>query len=232
MRGTSRGSLVSILFFATLVVSACAAPTVAVTNRAMDYQGRPVRLYVISSAGMGWGPEFSGAFRSKFQQIARQCGTNTSFEEVSGLELDQNGPLARANAFGADTILTISHGGGVVSGQGGARLSASYGATLRDVKQSRAVWRGNFSFSRGGTAIAIEERGAVLAIDITNSLKKDGILPGCSQITLGQNGRLDPAAVPKPGSGAPGLPAAPVYSSQAPNAAPSLRDLQDLLPKQ
>ncbi|AQV98303.1 hypothetical protein BJN34_31005 [Cupriavidus necator] len=225
----ARPSMSAVL---ALALGACAAPTAVTTNRALDYDGRPTRLYVIAGAGMGWGPDFSGAFRAKFREIAGRCGATTGFEEISGLELDQNGPAARAAAFGADTILTITHAGGVISGSTGNRLSISYGATLSDVSQHRAVWRGNFAFNRGGTVIPIEERGSVLAIDITNGLKKDGILPGCSQIALGQGGRLDPSAVAKPRPQDAKLPTQSARPSGAAPGTPSLKDLQGLLPSQ
>lgn len=222
----------SMLAAIALALSACAAPTTVTTNRALDYDGRPKRLYVIAGAGMGWGPIFSSAFRTKFREIAGRCGATTGFEEISGLELDQNGPAARAEAFGADSILAIVHGGGVISGSTGNRLSIHYGATLTDARQKRAVWRGSFAFNRGGTVIPLEERGSVLAIDITNSLKKDGILQGCGQIALGQGGRLDPSAIARPRPEDAKLPAISARPSGAPPGASSLKDLQGLLPSQ
>ncbi|WP_420992364.1 hypothetical protein ACKI2N_030320 [Cupriavidus sp. 30B13] len=215
--------------------------------RATDYTGKPARMYVVGLTGMGWDNDFSLAFAAKFHEVAKQCGVESTYDELSGLELDPNAITARMRAFQADTLLTISNGGGVVSAYG-QRLSIRYASTLTDVRLRRPVWKGQYNFSRGATAIPLEERAAVFAIDITNSLKHDGFLSGCAPIALGQNGRLDPASVPAIAHGAPIRPAAAGGAAPAPAPAgtqaahagapmpggpggATLQDLQDLLPK-
>jgi len=239
---------------AALLLGGCAPATVGVSTRATDYSGKPTRLYVVGMTGMGWDSDFSQAFAAKFREVAGQCGVAAAYDELSGLELDPNAINGRMRAFHADALLTISSGGGVLSAYG-QRLSIRYASTLTDVRLRRPVWKGQYTFSRGSTAIPIEERAAVFAIDLTNNLKKDGFLNGCAPIALGQNGRLDPAAVPVIVHGAPIRPpvaadgagaavvahgpAAGQAANQAANpaAAPgvpggaTLRDLQDLLPK-
>ncbi|MHA7682972.1 hypothetical protein [Cupriavidus sp. PET2-C1] len=238
-----RYSAPAALAVASMLLGGCAPTTVGVTSRASDYTGKPTRMYVLGTTGMGWNSDFSAAFAAKFREVTRQCGVESAYDEISGLELDSTALTGRMRTFAADTVLTIANGGGVVNASGG-RLSINYGTTLTDVRQNRAVWKGKYTFSRGGTLIPIEERAAVLAIDITNSLKKDGFLTGCAQIALGQNGRLDPAAVPHAAAGggtgngpagrtntiSPARPAPPVSAPAGPATAATLRDLQDLLP--
>lgn len=239
-----RNGAPAVVAAALLLLGGCAPTTVGVTSRTSDYTNKPTRMYVLGTTGMGWNSDFSAAFSAKFREVTRQCGVESAYDEITGLELDSSALTGRMRAFGADTVLTIANGGGVVNTAGG-RLSINYGTTLTDVRQNRAVWKGKYTFSRGGTIIPIEERAAVLAIDITNSLKKDGLLTGCAQIALGQNGRLDPAAVPHVAAGistgqvgATGArsttsatrPVPPVAAPAGPATAATLRDLQDLLP--
>ncbi|RLK45630.1 hypothetical protein [Cupriavidus plantarum] len=211
-------------------LSACAGRTAVNSNRALDYTGHPTRIYVMTAAGMGWGSEFSATFRAKFRDIARSCGAVATFDEVTGLELEQYSG-DRVSAFGADAVLTVAQSGGVIDGYGN-RLSIGYNAALYDVSQRRPVWRAIFAFRRGSAAIPLTERGAVYAVDLTNSLKKDGLLKGCSQIALGPNGRLEPGAIPTARPNEP-LPGPERYSGPSTNPNKrTLKDLQDLLPPQ
>ncbi|WP_342050453.1 MULTISPECIES: energy transducer TonB [unclassified Cupriavidus] len=231
-------------------LAGCAPATVKQTNRATDYTGTPKRLFVIAGKGMGWGPEFSDAFQQKFSEIGSQCGIVTTFEEVSGLELDLERTIAnRATQFNADTVLFIAQGGGVVMMPAGNRVSIHYSATLRDIAQRRAVWRGGFEFGRGGTVITLAERGAVFAIDLSNSLKDDALMQGadCRSVPLGRGERLEqatgdaPSATPAATSSpvvhrprpvpatAPPAPPAPPAPATAPTV--SLQELGGLLPQ-
>lgn len=217
-----RGTLAATLLLVVAMLAACAPATVSSTNRARDYVAKPGRLYVIYLTNLAWGREFETAFRDRFRQIAAQCGTVTEFESYTGLELEERGMLDRAVAFRADTILTITHGGGVVMMPEGRRVSVQYATSLRDMHESRTVWRGKFDFGRGGTVIPIEERAQVFAIELSNSLKQDQMLRGCTQIALGPNGRLTPGnGAPATGPAAAVAPAAPKSVSQAPGAAPA-----------
>ena len=197
------------------ILAGCAPATVVQSNRATDYAAKPGRMFVIGGAGLGWGPGFTGAFRDKLREIGAQCGSTVAFEEVTGLELDQTEPARHAAAFHPDTLMTIQQGGGVVNAVGD-RLSIRYNMVLRDIHERRVVWRGNFGFARGGTMIPIEERGAVFAIELTNSLKQDGMLRGCSPIALGSGGRL-----PEGGSTAKPAPAATPAATGTPAATPA-----------
>lgn len=217
-----------------VTTAGCAPATVKQTNRAQDYVGKPGRMYVITGSGMGWGKEFVDGFHQKFEEIGRQCGTTVAFEQVSGLELDDRNTVMRASQFRADTVLFIEHGGGVIMMPGGNRISIRYVTTLKDLAQRRNVWRGSFEFGRGGTVIPLSERGAVFAIDLSNSLKEDGLLRGqdCRTEELARGYRLDdnqrsvpvPAA-PQPVS-APTLPPAP---QAATSGAVTLQALDGLL---
>ena len=69
---------------------------------------------------------------------------------------------------------------------GGNRISIHYLATLGAMQGHRPVWRGSFDFGRGGTVIPLAERGAVFAVDLTNGLIRDHMLPGCREIALGR----------------------------------------------
>ncbi|AOZ10558.1 cell envelope integrity protein TolA [Cupriavidus malaysiensis] len=233
----------ALSLLAAVLLAGCAPATVVQTNHASDYVARPGRIYVATGAGMGWGSEFSQAFQQKFQEIVGACGNTAGFVELSGLELDQRTPVQRAADFRADTLLTIAHGGGVVMMGGGNRISIHYLATLGAMQGHRPVWRGSFDFGRGGTVIPLAERGAVFAVDLTNGLIRDHMLPGCREIALGQGSRLEGAGAGTAGRAAPSQTEAPVASVASLAAAPaaakapppatgqaSLQDLDGLLP--
>lgn len=228
MKRTAR---LAMLAAVALTMVACAPRTVMTSVRAQDYVKHPQRIYVMAVADMGWGSEFTAAFRTKLQDIVRNCNATAAFEEITGLELDQRRPFDKAVAFRADSVLSIAQGGGVVD-TSGRRLSIVYNTTLGDISQNRAVWRAKFTFSRGSIAIPLAERGAVFAVELTNGLKMDGILAGCAPIQLDGGRRLDASAIPKPLPDGAITPsnryAGPGQLSQK----PTLKDLEDLLPAQ
>ncbi|WER48670.1 hypothetical protein CupriaWKF_28310 [Cupriavidus sp. WKF15] len=210
-----------------LGLAACAPRTAVTSVRAQDYAQQPRRIYVIAASGVGWGPGFAPTFRAKFRDILRGCSATAAFEDVTGLELDRGPAIARAAAFQPDAVLTIVSGGGVVQ-VGGDRLSIEYNTTLADVTQNRAVWRAKFAFGRGSATIPLAERGAVFAIELTNKLKADGLLAGCSPIPLDRSGRLDASAIPKPRPD--DITPARAVTPATISGKPTLKDLQDLLP--
>ncbi len=226
-----RGARLAMLATVAMAMAACAPKTTMTSVRAQDYTRHPQRIYVMAAAGMGWGPEFTTAFRTKFQDIARSCNAVAAFEEITGLELDQRRPVEQVAAFRADAILSIAQGGGVVD-TSGRRLSITYNTTLGDIAQNRSVWRAKFAFSRGSIAIPLAERGAVFAVELTNGLKQDGVLAGCAPIQMDSSGRLDASAMPKPRPDS-AIPAPNRYTvSGQPTGKPTLKDLEDLLPPQ
>ncbi len=182
---------------AAAALSACAPATKVVTNRAADYTGRPARLYVVHKAGLGFGAPFAGAFRQKFADLAKPCGVETAFGEVTGMELDSGAVVKDMKAFHPDAILSIALDGGTVN-QYGSVLVQKYDARLNDVKTKKIVWRGKLDFNRGATLIPLEERAMVLAADLTNALKQDTILQGCPVVVPGDAARAAPGAAPPP----------------------------------
>jgi hypothetical protein len=51
-----------------------------------------------------------------------------------------------------------------------------------DAASAKIGWRARTDFYRGGTAIPAAERGATLAVDITNKMKEDGLLGTCAPV--------------------------------------------------
>ena len=70
--------------------------------------------------------------------------------------------------------------------ESGDVMKLTYNARLADLELKKTVWRGKFAFDRGSglnplSALASQEkRGAVFAVDVATSLKRDALLTGCS----------------------------------------------------
>ncbi|MGO4307148.1 hypothetical protein [Cupriavidus sp. RAF12] len=229
----SRRGPVCALLLAALTLGACSMRTRVNSSRAPEYEQRPTRIYVVTGAQMGYGRPFATAFRAKFQELASQCGVEAQFESPADPALDQAGQLARASANRANAVLRITGAAGSAT-----QSRVVFGATLDDVRSSRNAWRGSFTFERGHPDVSLAERGMVFAADVSNSLKKDGILAGCSMVSVGRDGRIDPtiASVQRTPAAAAASPAGTARVANLPPGTPvspggtTLRDLQDLLP--
>ena len=64
----------------------------------------------------------------------------------------------------------------------GQLVDVIYDVRLVDIQSKRIVWRAAVTFYRGGTIIPSTDRGAALAVDITNKMKEDHIFRTCEVI--------------------------------------------------
>ena len=165
-----------------LLLVGCVQPTKIQSVMAAGYAGEPKRIFVVTDVGNEYGAEFSGAFEERLIAIARQCGAQLQVSRMSNLELDTSVHKARMKEFGPDVLLSMRRNGGTRMGAGGPVVHAIYDARLFDANTQKPLWRANLNFYRGGTLIAIKERGEALAIELTNQMKSDGILKSCALI--------------------------------------------------
>jgi hypothetical protein len=159
----------------------CAPATKIATNKAGGYTSEPKRVFVVTDVGTDFGDEFYDAFQRKLTEIIQDCGAQLQISRMSTLELDPGVHLKKMKAFNADTMMTIRRNGGTKSQYG--LYHVIYDVRLIDVPSDKTVWRANTNFYRGGTLIPISDRGEVLAVDVTNSMKQDRIFSACPVIT-------------------------------------------------
>ncbi len=165
-----------------LMLTACVAPTQIASNKAQDYTAQPKRLFVVTDVGSEFGDEFANSFQTKLIAIASDCGTSAELSRISALELDDRARAREIDTFKPDSFLSVRRNGGTKL-TNGAIVDVIYDVRLVDVETKRIVWRAAVTFYRGGTAIvSTAERGAALAVDITNRMKEDKIFRGCAVI--------------------------------------------------
>ncbi len=177
MGGASRLALLAICL-STALLSACAAPTKIVSNKATNYTAEPKRIFVLTNIGPDFGQDFSDSFQGKLAALVRGCGAVVEVSRISSLELDESVHAARMTKFRPDTLMTLRRSGGTRN-EFGLLLDARYDAKLIDVRSNKTVWRAEAVFNRGGTAIPLSHRGEAFAVDLTNKLKEDGIFRSC-----------------------------------------------------
>jgi len=165
-----------------LLLTACVAPTQIASNKAQDYTAQPRRLFVVTDVGTDFGEDFANSFQAKLIAITADCGAAAELSRISALELDDRSRANEVATFKPDTFLSIRRNGGTKLSNG-ALLDVVYDVRLLDVQSKRIVWRAAVTFYRGGTAIiSSADRGAALAVDITNKMKEDKVFRGCEVI--------------------------------------------------
>jgi len=167
--------------FGLLLVSACAAPTQISSNKAQDYTAQPTRLFVVTDVGSDFGNDFANSFQAKLINIASDCGSAAEVSRISALELDDSTRRREIDGFKPDVFLSIRRNGGTKMSSG-QLVDVIYDVRLVDIQSKRIVWRAAVTFYRGGTIIPSTDRGAALAVDITNKMKEDHIFRTCEVI--------------------------------------------------
>jgi hypothetical protein len=173
----------TVIAVSFLLLTACVAPTQIASNKAQDYTAQPRRLFVVTDVGTDFGDDFANSFQAKLIAITADCGAAAELSRISALELDDRARAREVDTFKPDSVLSIRRNGGTKL-PNGALVDVIYDVRLIDVQSKRIVWRAAVTFYRGGTAIvSAADRGAALAVDITNKMKEDKLFRGCEVIT-------------------------------------------------
>lgn len=165
-------------------LAGCAASVRIDSNRAAGFSIEPKRIFVVSEVGNEYGAEFTQGFQSRLRAIAAECGAVLDLSQMSTLELNSNVHVSRARAFNADLLLTVRRGGGTRD-QYGNIIHVIYDARAFDARADKPVWRASIDFRGPGMAGQRAERAGVLAGELTNRLKNDGIWRGCAPVKIG-----------------------------------------------
>ena len=193
-------SILGVVLIAAMfnLLTACAAKTQIKTNKSQSYAGQPRKIFaVLSVTGMiearGGGTEaaryFYDALTGKMSAILGDCGVEFSASNA-GTGANEAEVTAALNSFQPDAILQMQTKG--YTGKGFDLLSLTYEASLLDKISKDMVWRANlvFDVARVNYKVGISTasdfynvRGAALAVDLTNQMKKDGLLGTCPLIS-------------------------------------------------
>ena len=169
-----------VLVLTIILVTACAEQVVISSNKAPGYMVKPKRIFVLTNIGSEYGKKFFNSFHKEMTSIANDCAVTMYVSKVSPLELDMRHHANKIKHFKPDAGLIISYRGGTLDYFGNV-VMAKYDVMLSDLGYKRNVWRASIEFSVG------EFAGDVLAVEITNKMKEDGILHSCTMIKTKNN---------------------------------------------
>lgn len=205
------------------LIAGCTTPSVEITsNKAPEYAGEPRKIFVLSGMGDELGANGTETFNAALTQSLRQCGVAADVFVRSPVALDNKAEQERAKRFGPDTVLALAPTNKTLDARNGAVLAVAYGVTLLDAP-NRAVWKAEARIDLKYQAR--DRAGEILAANLTERLKQDGILR-CGAATA--------TAAATTNAAAPGFAAALApnrnrisFAGDDPSQAHELRDLAD-----
>jgi hypothetical protein len=157
----------------SLVLAACAT-TKTQTNRDLNYQGHPSRIYVVAGVAK-LGDSFTDELQKRMVDGIQGCGGQAAFERVSGLELDPTARNARVQQFKPDIVLSIE----ITSWETyQSAITANIDSRVWDVASKKWVWRAATKLNAGGLTPA-STRAESLSTDLLSKLRSDGMIPTC-----------------------------------------------------
>jgi hypothetical protein len=113
-------------------------------------------------------------------EFTPHCGPYKKSDSAQST-LDDSTRRREIDGFKPDVFLSIRRNGGTEISTG-QLVDVIYDVRLVDIQSKRIVWRAAVTFYRGGTIIPSTDRGAALAVDITNKMKEDHIFRTCEVI--------------------------------------------------
>ena len=202
MKKTALGNILRAATLAvagSLMLVGCSMnPTKVTANKSPSYVEQPKKIYGLIAmapaplAAVPFFPDldktYTDAFTGTMDKILRGC--NVAFAtSVVDKELTAEQMKAAAKEFDPDVFLQVMIKS--YRHQGNKMVDATYDASIHDPKSREMVWRANLEFDltidhySSGFVLPPEffgARGAALAVDLTNQMKKDGILAECPLI--------------------------------------------------
>lgn len=163
---------------AAVSLSACAARVrVEEQTRALDYDGKPRRLFIQNTLDDPSADRFAAAVQAGLSR----CGVASSVFRPDSMQLDGEARARAAFAgFRPDAILYMRRSGRLVN-EYGRVIHTTYLVTLRDVGQRRDVWRARVRLN-AATILASDplSGGDDFATAIVQGLSRDGVFRSCS----------------------------------------------------
>lgn len=192
-----RTLVVSTLLVSTLLASCGITPTKATSNKSPDYTAQPKKVYALiaidamiqAPAFPDLGKRYTDAFTQRMTEILHDCSVEFAASTVTG-GLDSAEAKTAIQEFNPDSLLLVKLAS--YKKVGFELTGATYDASILDSASRKMVWRANLEFSlsmvqyNAGLTTPhnfLTIRGGDLAVDLTNQMKKDGILTTCPLIT-------------------------------------------------
>ena len=177
------------------------------SKRAEQANLSPKRIFVESHlldarAGANFGPTFANAFDAALVTILRNCGTQVTVTDLTGIEVDNDATLKAIEALAPDTVVVLTKAHGTVAQYGGL-VRATYAFDLYQPTgpgepvakllargaSLKAKWRSTIDFAPGYSMPgSVELDGKLFATAVTNRLKEDGFFPGCAKVAQSTTG--------------------------------------------
>jgi hypothetical protein len=201
------------------LLAGCTKPVVDIaSNTAPDYQREPHRLFILSTMEGELGTAGAASFNATLTQSLHQCGVEVDVFIRSPLSLDNKVEQQRLQQFNPDTVLALAPTNRTVDARNGAILAVIYGVELFELPK-RTVWKAQARIDLGFQGR--DHAGEILATDLADRLKKDGILRRCGAATT------TTAADPPPLAPPPSKQNHISFAGDDPRHSHELRDLPD-----
>ncbi len=169
----SAGVLGSLLVLAS---AGCAGTARVESRKSADYAKKLERV-LIAVRFERLGQDFEKAFKTRFVEVLKKCGTEGRFAITeSDLALEPAPSLEKqAKDFQASCVLILNRAGGVVSSYGGL-VRADFDGQLFDLALKKRVWRAQINYTPGGSALPVNSRADVLIDEIIKAMAADGLV--------------------------------------------------------
>jgi len=159
-----------------LVSAGCAGKANVQTSKRAEFDKKLDRVLIVF-APERLGNDFVAAFKLRFAKGLQARGVESQYAIVEAeLALDPAPSLSRqAKEFQATSILSLLAAGGTVDSYGSV-VNARLNGKLKDLGQSKLVWRADIEYVPGGTLVSVEQRADVLVRAILDALVADGLI--------------------------------------------------------
>jgi hypothetical protein len=160
-----------------LALAGCLKPgTVIESNTASDLRQPPKRIFVIAEIGSRLGATKIFDFASTFSTALQVCGVDVRVFNRSTPNVNDDDQNAAVRKFRPDAILTVVETG--YSTTASILTNTQYDLKLFDLISKKTIWRANVNLTIGEGSNR-ESAAEVLANDVVNRFKKDGLVTSC-----------------------------------------------------
>lgn len=176
-----------VLIILFLFLAGCTKSATIISKKADFYTSQPKRIYLLTNVGSGFGTYFLKYFQTELTKTLNECGIMVKFSIMPTIKRDTDIVKGQAKQkkemkdFNSDSFFTIKYAGGTRNRVD--LFHAHYKLNLLDVKSDKTVWVADIDFYSPVYSDSRSARGKILANDVANKMKEDGILKNCNPVT-------------------------------------------------